>query len=189
MSDAGVVLRRETPGARERAAAAGLAVAVSDAWSLPWPRTLFVAPGTLLPWDLAASGFAFLGRWDAAAPLTREHALAQDLGTPAERERTRAVVLDLRILAYSPELLFVRATGAGPALLAAWRAECDGGDERLAFLRALWRVKPLFCALPRAWLADRSQREALDRPPAPSAPTPAARQRPRPRRLIGRRVR
>lgn len=141
----------------------GVAIEVRDDWALPWERTLFIAPGTCVPWDLVCSGFDFLRKWDAAAPLWRYGAMAADLGTPEERERTKSLTRDLRLLVFTPELLFVRDSGeAGRALITEWRNECAYGDEKLAFLRALYLVKPLFCALPRSWLADLAQRERSD---------------------------
>jgi hypothetical protein len=60
-------------------------------------------------------------------------------------------------------LLFVRDSPDGRRFLDTWIAECgNGGDERLAFLRALYLVKPLFCALPRSWLADLQKRAEQD---------------------------
>jgi len=160
---AGIVLRRDDPVARSKAAKCGIGIEVRDDWVLPWERTLFIAPGTCVPWDLVAVGFEFLARWDAAAPFWRAGALAKDLGTPAERERTESIVHDLRVQVYSHELLFVRASDAGRAMLDEWRKECADGDERLAFVRALYIVKPRFCVLPRLWLADIEQRAAGDR--------------------------
>ena len=142
-----------------RARRLGLQLRQGRKWKLAWERTLFVSGEYAVPWDLLPSGFHFLRRWDAAAPLWRYGVLASDVGTKAERKRTKAVTLDLRILLYEPGLLFVRATKAGRALLETWRAECRRGeDERLAFLRALHIVKPRFCALPRSWLAEEAQR-------------------------------
>ena len=156
------MLRAEDATARSKAAKCGLAVAVREDWALPWQNTLFIAPGTCVPWDLIVIGFDFLARWDMAAPFWKLGVLARELGTPAERERTEAVIHDLRVPVYAHELLFVRNSQAGQAFITAWRAECDG-DERLAFLRALGRVKPIFCVLPRLWLADIAQRETSDR--------------------------
>ena len=162
--NAGIVLRADDKVARSKAAKCGLAVAVSEDWALPWQNTLFIAPGTSTPWDLVAIGFDFLARWDVAAPFWRAGVLAKDLGSPAERERTVAILHDLRVPVYAHELLFVRASEAGRKFLLTWRAECDGsGDHRLAFLRALYAVKPVFCVLPRLWLADIAQRETSDR--------------------------
>jgi hypothetical protein len=109
----------------------------------------------------------FLERWDVAAPLWRYGVLARDQGTLSDQKRTEAVIRDLRVLLYAHELLFVRDSPDGLRFLETWRAECGdgngtGGDERLAFLRALYLVKPLFCALPRSWLADLQKRVDQD---------------------------
>ena len=160
--NAGIVVRQNDPVARSKAAKCGISVDIRQDWALPWDRTLFIAPGTCVPWDLVAIGFDFLARWDVAAPFWRAGTLAKDLGTPAERERTAGIVHDLRVQVYSHELLFVRNNPAGQAFITTWRAECTG-DERLAFLRALYIVKPTFCVLPRLWLADIAQREVSDR--------------------------
>lgn len=161
---AGIVLRRDDAVARAKAGKCGVAIEVRQDWALPWERTLFIAPGTCVPWDLIAVGFEFLARWDVAAPFWRAGVLAKHLGMPAERERTEAVIHDLRVQVYSFELLFVRASEAGRAMVDEWRKECaDGCDERLAFVRALYIIKPRFCVLPRLWLADIEQRATGDR--------------------------
>lgn len=158
-----VVLRHPDKAVQGRAAKYGYTAVVSDGWDLPAERTLFAAPGISIPYDLLAAGWHFLERWEVAAPLWRYGVLAQDVGTLAERKRTEAITLDLRMLLYAHELLFVRDCEGGRAFLAAWLEECQKGqDKRLAFLRALHRVKPLFCALPRSWLAEEQQRAAQD---------------------------
>jgi len=168
--NAGIVLRKDDAVARGKAAKCGVAIEVRDDWALPWPQTLFIAPGTCVPWDLVAVGFNFLNRWDVAAPFWRAGVLAKDIGTPAERERTTAITHDLRVPIYSHELLFVRNSPAGQGFVKTWRTECANGDERLAFLRALYMVKPTFCVLPRLWLADIAQREISDRKAAERRP-------------------
>lgn len=159
---AGIILKADNPVAHSKARKLGVEVAIAPGWELPWPHVLFLSPGIrTVPWALLSAGFRFLKRWDAAAPLVG--ALAAETGTPAERKRTEAVTHDLRILVYEPGLLFVRDSPAGRALVETWRAECaDGGDERLAFLRALHIVKPHFCVLPRSWLADEQARAQAD---------------------------
>jgi hypothetical protein len=130
----------------------------------PWAteRVLIVEPKTAVPWELLPAAWSLLERWDAAAPLWRYGTLAKDLGTPDEQKRTAAIVHDLRIPVYACELLFVRNSAAGQELVRVWQAECAHGDSRLAFVRALYVVKPLFCALPRSWLADVEQRSHQD---------------------------
>lgn len=131
---------------------------------IDFDRALIVAPGTVVPWDLIGHGFHFLKRWDAATPLWRYGKVAADVGAPAEQKRTQKITRDLRVLLYAQELLFVRNSPDGRALLATWEQEMAGGGEpRLAFLRAVYRVKPLFLALPRTWSSE-VQRRRTKRP-------------------------
>lgn len=163
LSGCGILTMGRNVKISARARRLGLQLRQGRKWEPAWDRTLFVSGEYQVPWDLLTSGFHFLRRWDAAAPLWRYGVLAIDVGTKAERERTGKLTLDLRILLYEPGLLFVRSSKAGLALLETWRAECKKGkDERLAFLRALHIVKPKFCALPRSWLAEEAQRARQD---------------------------
>jgi hypothetical protein len=159
-----VVVRSADKTAAAWAGKYGYRHVVQAGWELPEERTLFVTDGTAVPYRLLSAGFAFLERWEVAAPLWRYGVLAQDVGTPSERARTEAVTLDLRVLLHAHELLFVRAGSDGERFLQEWRRECEGGgEERLAFLRALHLVKPRFCALPAGWLLGDSQRGAPNR--------------------------
>lgn len=174
----GVVLRQHPGrlGGREfkrHALEAGVGLAVAEGWVPPWPRTLFVAAGVAVPWDLLGVGFGLLERWEAAAPFSPRLELARDVGTPAGRERTRVVAGDLRVPVHALSMLFVRQDSP---LLDAWRTECGaGGDERLAFLRALAIVKPAFCALPRTWLATARERAEQDAASGLATPRPMPR--------------
>lgn len=212
--NAGIVVR--TRAALDQARGRGVETLLGTDWSMPWSRTLFVGPTTLVPWDLLGFAFAkILERWDVAAPFPRVYTLAESLGTAADRERTRALWGDLRVPTYSPELLLVRGSEAGQAFLKTWRGysdplwvcekcgsssssaehegcpylalPCDECDERLAFLRALAAVKPLFCPLPRLWLAEERVRQECDGRTRPRRPTsPPAPFRPVPRPTIRR---
>ena len=166
-----IVLRQPSKTVSVRCKRRRIQVVVSDSWEMPAERTLFVAPGVNVPYNLLDVGFHFLERWEAAAPLWRYGRLAADLGDSRDRERTRPLVKDLRVPIYGHELLFVRDCAGGRQLLEAWREECNGGDvplqrgdERLAFLRALCRVKPIFLALPRSWLYEVGMPQKAERP-------------------------
>lgn len=149
----GILLRAESQIVRREAIRRKLAVEVG-APSIPFERTLIVGPTLTPPWGLVDAGFRFLDRWECAAPLANG-LLAEGIGGPSDQERTRAVVRDLRVLVYCTDLLFLRQCEATERLVETWRAECEsGGDERLAFLRALYLVKPLMLALPKTWLAQ-----------------------------------
>ena len=140
-----------------------------------YDKALFVAAGMQIPWHLVEYGLHFIERWDAAAPLWRYGILAKDIGSEGERKATEQIVRDLRVPLYACELLFVRGSEAGRQLVAAWEEERarpfgvpqgKGSEPRLAFLRALYRVKPIFCALPRSWIGESfSRRASVWQPP------------------------
>lgn len=154
----GIVLSAPDKNIQAQAAQRKLPVTVDAALPLAYDKTLFTVPGTQLPWDLMPAAWHFLQRWDAAIPLWRYGAKAEDVGTPAERKRTEKVVRDLRVLLHSVELLFVRDNEDGRALMDAYREErSPHGEDRLAFLRAFYRTKPRCCVLPVTWLAQVAQ--------------------------------
>lgn len=140
----------------KRAKTAGLKLERSETYSIPFDKTLIVRSGTRVPWDLLPAAWHFVERWDAAIPLWRYGVTAADVGTAEERQVTQAVIRDLRVLLHSVELLFVRRSKTGVRLVEVWQSE--GGDQRLAFLRALYQVKPRLCVLPTSWLAKIQQR-------------------------------
>ncbi len=158
------MLRAPNDVAAAKASQLGLEVVVGSGYDFEFDRVVIAEPGVGVPWDLVPAGLRLLEHWDAAAPLWRYETTLADLGTPSERKHTQTVVRDLRLLPYFWELLFVRGNAAGKELLVAFMEEStSGGDKRLAFHRALYRVKPKLCALPATWLAELAQRIVQER--------------------------
>jgi hypothetical protein len=118
---------------------------------LPWPKTLLYNPLLKLRKELVPIGFHLLDTWQMAVPLWDYNDLASMSGEEEDRERTAAVLPDLRVPLYSPDLIFIRRCGDTDAFLQAWRDD-DEGDRRYSFLRALYRSKPLVLALPTTWI-------------------------------------
>lgn len=145
----GVVIREEDGLVRTRAQHAKCEVVCQEGWEIPFERTLFAERGLRLDPDLIEAGMRWLGAWDVAAPLMGPGALAANVGSAGEREKTLALVHDLRVPVYSTELVFVARNETAQRFLEAWQGE---GDGPLAFLRALYQVKPRFLALPRVWI-------------------------------------
>ncbi len=144
---------------------AGWQVIMSDSDEIPWPQTLFISPPVNVPWDLLDTGFDFLNSWECAAPVWRYDTLVSDIAKGEDVKRTRALLHDLRVPLYAHELLFVRDCENSRTLLSTWRSETaavPGGDAHIAFLRALYIVKPYFLALPRSWLSDIKERQRRD---------------------------
>lgn len=97
------------------------------------------------------TGFYLLEKWEVAAPLYDYKMLAITTGTEKEREKTKEIIRDLRVPMYDTRLIFVKRTKNGQELLRQWNLEV-GEERRLAFLRALYKVKPLVLALPATWM-------------------------------------
>ncbi|KKM90275.1 hypothetical protein LCGC14_1240350 [marine sediment metagenome] len=112
------------------------------------------------------SVFSWLSVWEVAAPLKSYSHLAIDEGTPEERKLTASVVGDLRQMLYDSRAIWFRADNErAQKFLDAFdrerkRCKCEKPCE-LAFLRALWKVKPRMLALPTGFIQ-----------PEPVAPTP-----------------
>lgn len=162
----GIVLLGEDEQIEARARNHNLRVLVDPQMGMPWDKVLYTEPGIEIPWDLLPAAWHFLKRWDAAVPLWRYSVNACDVGSKEERKCTKEMVRDLRVLLHAVELLFVRDSEMGKALLNAYRHELGTSEnkrnKRLAFLRAYYEVKPRLCVLPRTWLAQVYARSKMD---------------------------
>ena len=124
---------------------------------LGYDRTL-VWDGSPLRIELIPVGFHFLDRWEVVCPLWSYDELACHIGTDNDREATAETIIDLRVPVYDVRAMFVRKTPDTERLMAVWefesKLETNGTDPRLAFMRALWEVKPLMLAVPPTWMKD-----------------------------------
>jgi hypothetical protein len=130
----------------------GLDVTEADKPAIPYQRTLWWNTAAKLKPDLVIHGFNFLDRWQVCVPLHSYTTLAQDIATGAEYERAVGVLRDMRVLLYEPSVIFIKQGKAGTKLLETWRQESNFYNGRLAFLVALYKVKPLIMALPVEWI-------------------------------------
>lgn len=79
--------------------------------------------------------------------------LACNIGSDADRAKTKAIIRDLRIPYYRPEIMFIKKNERTQAFIECWQTERLGGDRRLALLRALYIIKPFLWPLPAHWVA------------------------------------
>lgn len=154
--DCGIVVRGDTP---IRQQIDGISIENMTGWpdALPHAYCLFYKSGTMLRTELLQVGFNLLTKWDAVVPLWSYQQVAGQLGDPLDRAATKEAIGDLRVPAYDTRLIYVRANEAGQALMATFaqelgRADLEHHDERLAFLRAVFAVKPRLCAAPVSWV-------------------------------------
>lgn len=153
-ADWGVVVRGgNLKDARKRLPTTRLRV-VAGGKELPFASTLLWSPPAPLRAELLPIGFLRLERgWQLAVPLLSYERLASTVGTPQGRALTQKVVPDLRVLLYDTRLIFARRCADTERLMEVWAKE--SGNEQLAFLRALFAVKPIICALPQKWMGDK----------------------------------
>ena len=146
--DCGLYIRGKAPTDLELSESK-LGITEGDGAELKYPKTLLWKPSLRLRGELVPVGFHLLTKWQLAVPLWDYKELACHIGTEEERERTEAVIRELRVPLYDTRLMFVKRCGDTRRLIDVWQAE--EGDERLAFLRALYQVNPLILALPITW--------------------------------------
>ena len=155
--DCGIVVRGKEMAPGHWLKALGKVPLTPGALVLKYPRTLLLSPPAVVPLHLVACGFRFVQKWDLAVPMMAGYPTAADLSAANDDlERTTGVIHDLRVPLYDTRVVFARQGGDGAATLERWREElANGGDERLAFLRAVYTVKPLLLPLPQEWVRER----------------------------------
>lgn len=122
---------------------------------LPFHRTLLWDTGNVpFRTSLLLAGYHLLDVWELAVPIyDPDVVLAKDFGHEAARQYTESIIHDLRVPVYNTGLMFIRRCPNTELLMQAYEEyiQQDLGFD-LAFLCALYRVKPLIYALPYTWL-------------------------------------
>lgn len=150
-TNSGVLLRGQSPdNVNDLKLAKDLPVKVGEP-HLAFGNTLILMPGTKVPHNLLGAGFGLLKRWEVAVPIMDGYPLASATGSAKDLEQTKAVIRDLRIPLPNTNVIFVRQCPTTEQLISQWNEERKKGDERLAWLRVVYQVKPLILALPPVW--------------------------------------
>lgn len=148
-SNSGVVIWGGAPG--NEAVLDDLRFVHSDEPRLEYHQTMLWRPDLALKMHMVPVGFSLLKRWQIAVPLCDYDTLAMHVGNGQDHEAVLKLVSDLRMPVYDIRLMFVRRCPDTERLFELWRQE--PGERRLAFMRALFQVKPLVLALPTTWTA------------------------------------
>lgn len=132
---------------------------ISETYTVPYLYTLIWNPSLCeLRRELVTVGLGLLDTWDMAVPLYSYDHLAAHFKVPEqERVKTEQAILDMRQPVYEPGQVYVRLGGAGQQVITefeAIRRSEPGVNIYLAFLRAVWLVKPRINALPVTWWGD-----------------------------------
>jgi len=154
LMDCGIVVTGSLAKAKAHLKKSNYDLDLTTGRELAFPRTLLWNPNVNLRLDLVPVGFHRLtAGWQIAAPLWRYQKLARDIGSDADRAKTAALIHDLRVPVYETGCMYIRRCAETRRLMRTWKKELqDGGDEKLAFMRALYKTKCVICALPTTWV-------------------------------------
>ena len=125
---------------------------VYGTYNLPFKYNVIWNTDLPLMVDKVCIGLMMLQTWDMAVPLFDYNTLAEAVGSDLERNKTKDIIRDLRVPLYDTRLMFIKITRETQYLIESWTEEMrNGADEKLSFLRNLYKIKPLILALPISW--------------------------------------
>ncbi len=131
---------------------------ISTDYGMPecrWPKTIIWNPEAMLRLGMIAVGEELLNTWELAMPMCDYDVLAINRGSEEDRGRTAAIVRDLRVPVPDIRLIYMRDCDNVRRLIDIWYEEKEAStDDGLAFLRALYQVKPFWLALPITWVGN-----------------------------------
>lgn len=130
-----------------------LEIMYSEDVDIPFSETLiYNTKLNKLRVELLPIGFKWLKSFQVILPLLDYTTLAVHIGTNEDRKIAKEILKELRIPVYDTNLIFIRRCDETKELLSRWKAHKENiTDSRLAFLCALYEVKPLHLALPNTW--------------------------------------
>jgi len=151
--DVGILVTDNEATAQTVLADSASSIAIDfDKPRLRWTKTLIWNGGCSLRFELVPIAFGLLDTWDVLYPFEKYDVLAATIGTDEDRGRTKEVIRDLRVPVPDVRLIYAKRNKRTEDLMEAWKEErIDTAEDRLAFLRALYRVKPFQLPLPITW--------------------------------------
>lgn len=139
----------------------GIAFQCAERLALPWGLTVLWSPHAHLTTPGVALGLTRIApapgtmSFEMAVALQSDTRMAGDVGTQAERDKTLALLGDLRLPLYDTGVIWVRKTPATEEVIQLWQEELDAGaDPTHAFLRTIYTHPLLLCTLPADWIGQ-----------------------------------
>jgi hypothetical protein len=130
----------------------GLAVKNSPVPAIIFQYNLIWTPSLPLRVELLPTAMHLLDTWEIIVPMWDYNELAAGIGSEEDRAKVKATVRDLRVPLYDTRMMFVRKTDSTERLFAEYVKELSAGmEDKLAFLLALYRVKPFIMPTPLTW--------------------------------------
>jgi hypothetical protein len=125
----------------------------ADKPELIYSENMIWSNGVSVKRELVPIGFKLLRNWEIALPLYSYDMLAIHLGTDEEKEYIKSIIHDLRVPIYNTDLMFIRRCDETRELIKQWYIErLVISNVNLAFHVAMYKIKPILCALPTSWV-------------------------------------
>lgn len=125
----------------------------SDKPAMLYSENMIWSNGIGIKRELVSIGFKLLNNWQIVLPLYDYDILATHLGTDDEKSYVKSVIHDLRVPVYNTNLMFIRRCDETRELLNQWELEQKlVGNLSLSFHVAMYKIKPVLCALPTRWV-------------------------------------
>lgn len=129
-----------------------IGIHMSDTHTMYYSENMILSNGINVKRELIPIGFKLLKNWQVAIPLYDYDTLAIHLGNDEEKEYVKSVIHDLRVPVYNTNLIFIRRCDETKRLLEQWQLEHQVvKNMSLSFHVAMYKVKPILCALPTSW--------------------------------------
>lgn len=120
---------------------------------LIYSENMIWSNGVNIKRELVPIGFKLLKNWQMAIPLYDYDTLAIHLGSDEDRSYVKSVIHDLRVPVYNTNLIFVNRCDETRQLFEQWELEQQiVKNMALSFHVAMYKVKPILCALPTSWV-------------------------------------
>lgn len=104
--------------------------------------------------ELLHVGFKWLEKFQLLIPMHDYAELAVHIGTEQDREITKSIIRELRVPVYDTRLIFVRRCDETKELFIKWQEyKTKISEDKLAFLCALYEIKPVMMPLPTTWIS------------------------------------
>jgi hypothetical protein len=118
-------------------------------------KKIAIIESVLLAPRFLEQGFNWLSRWEVIVPFRPYSELAEDLVKKNSKEKiVQLRVGDLRVPVFDPRLVFIKTNDATKKLWEIYKNEATHWDNRIAFLIAVWEVKPFIKPLPSGrWIS------------------------------------
>lgn len=124
--------------------------------ALPYEYTLIWNPPKHPQRQYIMASFKVLRNWDILVPVRSYEKLVAQIGTVDEKKRLKKIIRDLHVPFFSTTIMYVKRNDRTQKLITEWKKEMPKwSDERLAFLVAVYKVKPFILPLPTMWIENR----------------------------------